>query len=259
MPALFTDTDPTLGEDSEVVLEPDTNSLVTQGVFTSASYVLKQMVNNLILNCGPHTIYPFKSAILPQAWTPYLQAAPPHPDGTRALRDYYPLPHHMKEFDEWQMSHPRKCSIQTLLPETLLNHIPSQYVAELVPGTAAFNLCSIPTYWEDEIPPVPLPYLIMAAISGSVSGLLTEREVKLALIRRFPYFAKRLTSNSRWQVRIFPTFSQTGNRYLFYFAIFIIQISVNWILNRYTCFEPIKRDPTPDPDDNVSTPLFFFF
>lgn len=98
--------DPEYDEDTE----PDDTPALTKGLFTSNTYIFKQVANILALHCSPHAIYPLKSASIPNTWIPYLQAAPPHPDEKRILRDYYPLPYQQTQFDEWEASHPRKHS-----------------------------------------------------------------------------------------------------------------------------------------------------
>ncbi|GJJ14205.1 hypothetical protein Clacol_008467 [Clathrus columnatus] len=192
------DEDPEFYEDAE----PEEVSALTTGVCHVTEYNIKQLAFTLLFTCDPDSVRPLQSLNLPCAWLPYLHAVRMRSQGAWALRKYYPLPEQQKEWDKWEATHP----------------------ADVLAKMESFNLSLIPTLSEEEIPPAPLPYLIMAAIAGSPSSKLTEREIKLALIRRFPYFAERLARNSRWQ------------------------ISVNWILSKYRCFEPVPRKPTSEDD-----------
>ncbi|KIJ56463.1 hypothetical protein M422DRAFT_239679 [Sphaerobolus stellatus SS14] len=90
-------------------------------------------------------------------------------------RDFYPLAHHQDEFDKWERAH-RK-------PYALANGP--------APGEGG-NLMDL----EDPIPglnddqqPHPHCEVVTAAIYGSPTQRLTLKELKIALRRRFPWYA----------------------------------------------------------------------
>ncbi|KIJ55592.1 hypothetical protein M422DRAFT_63621 [Sphaerobolus stellatus SS14] len=114
-------------------------------------------------------------------------------------RAYYPFEHLQRQFDKWEQEHP----------------------GEISPG-ANGNL----TMLQDGPPGAPPPYalreLMIAAINGAPERKLTLREIRVALIRRFEWFARSKDDSKGWKT------------------------TVRWNLNQCSTFTRIPRQRTAD-------------
>lgn len=122
------------------------------------------------------------------------------PAGTRNSRDYYPLRHHQLMFDAWEAAH--RTFSQFQINSLLSIWFTKSNVANGPAPGAGGNLADLQDGNRNRKggrPPHGLRFIIECAIYGSPEKRLTLREIEIAIVRRFAWFAD--PKNKGWQVR----------------------------------------------------------